>query len=88
MVTPEWSDWRASWVHWIQSVYVHPDARGMGVYRTLATAVGSAARADGAAGLRLYVDQRNTSAMAVYSRLGMNGDHYRVFELMFDGDEG
>jgi malonyl-CoA/methylmalonyl-CoA synthetase len=86
MVTPEWSDWRAAWVHWIQSVYVPPEARGQGVYRALATAVADAARAHGAAGLRLYVDQRNTSAMAVYARLGMNGDHYRVFELMFDGD--
>ncbi len=86
MVTPEWSDWRAAWVHWIQSVYVPPEARGQGVYRALATAVADAARAQGAAGLRLYVDQRNTPAMAVYARLGMNGDHYRVFERMFEGD--
>ena len=34
----------------------------------------------------------NTRAQAVYARLGMNGDHYRVFEAMFsagtrpDGD--
>jgi ribosomal protein S18 acetylase RimI-like enzyme len=73
-------------VHWIQSVYVPPEARGQGVYRALATAVADAARAQGAAGLRLYVDQRNTPAMAVYARLGMNGDHYRVFERMFEGD--
>ena len=41
------------------------------------------ARAEGARGLRLYADERNSNAHAVYRRLGMNGDHYRVFELMF-----
>ena len=39
--------------------------------------------AAGAGGLRLYVDTTNTRAMAVYTALGMNGDHYRVFEDMF-----
>jgi len=33
--------------------------------------------------LRLYVDTSNTRAQAVYAALGMNGDHYRVFEDMF-----
>jgi hypothetical protein len=29
------------------------------------------------------VDVRNTAAQQVYTRLGMIGDHYRVFEQMF-----
>jgi hypothetical protein len=33
--------------------------------------------------LRLYVDTSNVGAQAVYTALGMNGDHYRVFETMF-----
>jgi ribosomal protein S18 acetylase RimI-like enzyme len=37
----------------------------------------------GAGGLRLYVDTTNTRAQQVYASLGMNGDHYRVFEDMF-----
>jgi len=34
------------------------------------------------AGLRLYVDMKNIAAREVYTNLGMNGDHYQVFELM------
>ena len=33
-------------------------------------------------GIRLYVDNRNRSAQEVYARLGMEGEHYRVFEWM------
>lgn len=84
MVTFEWSDWRARQVWWIQSVYVWPEARRGGVYRQLYHAVQAAARADGAGGIRLYVDERNTRAQEVYARLGMNGEHYRVFEAMFE----
>jgi len=83
MITYEWSDWRNRIVWWIQSVYVAPKARGRGLYRALYEAVLEQAQEAGAAGLRLYVDTTNTSAQAVYCRLGMNGDHYRVFEKMF-----
>ena len=83
LVTYEWSDWRNRTVWWIQSVYVQPEFRGRGVYRHLYAAVVESARVAGAAGLRLYVDARNTRAQAVYTALGMNGDHYRVFESMF-----
>ena len=83
MLTTEWSDWRDAEVWWIQSVYVWPAARGQGVYRALAAAAATQAQAAGAAGLRLYVDVRNTAAQEVYTRLGMSGDHYRVFEQMF-----
>jgi len=87
LVTYEWSDWRNRTVWWIQSVYVQPEFRGRGVYRSLYAAVVEAARAAGAAGLRLYVDARNARAQAVYTALGMNGDHYRVFESMFDAPD-
>jgi len=83
MITFEWSDWRNRMVWWIQSVYVVPDARGRGVLRALYDVARREALAAGAGGLRLYVDMTNTRAMAVYTALGMNGDHYRVFEDMF-----
>jgi len=83
MVTREWSDWRNREVWWIQSVYVWPEARKTGVYAALYRKVCHDARAAGAGGVRLYVDTRNTRAQAVYTRLGMNGEHYRVFEAMF-----
>ena len=84
LITFEWSDWRNRMVWWIQSVYVEPDARGRGILRTLYDVVHREARAAGAGGLRLYVNTNNVQAQTVYAALGMNGDHYRVFEDMFD----
>ena len=83
LITFEWSDWRNAMVWWIQSVYVSPAARQHGVFRALYAHVREAARAAGAGGLRLYVDTTNARAQQVYAALGMNGDHYRVFEAMF-----
>jgi GNAT superfamily N-acetyltransferase len=83
LVTFEWSDWRNRMVWWIQSVYVAPDARGRGVLRRLYDVARREALAAGAGGLRLYVNTANQRAQAVYAALGMNGDHYRVFEDMF-----
>jgi ribosomal protein S18 acetylase RimI-like enzyme len=83
LITFEWSDWRNRMVWWIQSVYVVPDARRHGVFRALFDTARREAHAAGAGGLRLYVDVSNTRAQAVYTALGMNGDHYRVFEDMF-----
>lgn len=83
LTTFEWSDWRNRMVWWIQSVYVVPDARRRGVLRTLYDTARREALEAGAAGLRLYVDTTNVRAQAVYAALGMNGDHYRVFEDMF-----
>ncbi len=82
-ITYEWSDWRNRMVWWIQSVYVMPDARKDGVFRALYAHVRAEAEAAGAGGIRLYVDMRNTRAQSVYASLGMNGDHYRVYEDMF-----
>ena len=83
LITFEWSDWRNRLVWWIQSVYVWPDHRRQGVFEMLYARARQEARAAGAGGLRLYVDISNAPAQAVYAALGMNGDHYRVFEDMF-----
>ncbi len=83
LITYEWSDWRNGVVWWIQSVYIAPEARGQGVYKGLYRFIQELAGADAnVRGIRLYVDKRNTSAQQVYARLGMNGDHYQVFEWM------
>ncbi len=87
LITYEWSDWRNRLVWWIQSVHVAPEARRHGVFRALYTFARQAAQSAGAGGLRLYVDVTNTRAQAVYSAIGMNGDHYRVFEEMFEEPE-
>ena len=82
-VTFEWSDWRGCMVWRIQSVYVVRDARNSGVFRALYAHVRREAQANGIGGLRLYVDTTNARAQAVYAAIGMNGEHYRVFEDMF-----
>jgi len=82
MITEEWSDWRNASVWWIQSVWVPPEHRRQGYYRELYLEVKEEARKAGAAGIRLYVDARNERAKAVYRALGMNGEHYQVFEAM------
>ena len=83
LITYEWSDWRNGVVWWIQSVYVEPDARRQGVYAGLYRHLQNRAREDNRVrGIRLYVDRRNGAAQNVYGRLGMNGDHYQVFEWM------
>jgi ribosomal protein S18 acetylase RimI-like enzyme len=85
LITYEWSDWRNGVVWWIQSVYVLPESRKLGVYAGLYRYLQSLAQADPhVRGIRLYVDRRNQDAQKVYSRLGMNGDHYQVFEWMKD----
>ncbi len=33
-------------------------------------------------GLRLYVDSTDTNAQKVYETLGMDGEHYRLFEWL------
>lgn len=83
MITYEWSDWRNGTVWWIQSVYVVPELRKRGVYAGLYQHVKTMVEAEPSIrGIRLYVDNRNRSAQEVYARLGMEGEHYRVFEWM------
>jgi GNAT superfamily N-acetyltransferase len=83
MITYEWSDWRNGVVWWIQSVFVRPDFRKQGVYAGLYGHVKQLAQSHAMIrGIRLYVDRRNAAAQQVYTRLGMNGEHYQVFEWM------
>jgi len=83
LLTPEWSDWRDKWVLWIQSVYVLPEFRRKNIFSLMyAFAKQIAERDDDVAGMRLYVDNLNEKAIQVYKAIGMNGEHYRVFEWM------
>lgn len=83
MTTYEWSDWRCGTVLWIQSVYVAAPHRGKGVYKRLYDHVQQMVLADhDLRGIRLYVDKTNLTAQGVYKKLGMNGDHYQLFEWM------
>ncbi|MBM3761084.1 MAG: GNAT family N-acetyltransferase [Acidobacteria bacterium] len=80
MITYEWSDWRNKVFWWIQSVYVNPEFRGQGVYRSLYEGVWRMAQESDCCGFRLYVESTNEAAQAVYKKLGMAESHYLMFE--------
>jgi GNAT superfamily N-acetyltransferase len=81
MLTPEWSDWRNGKFLWIQSLYVEPRFRQKGIFKAMYRHVQMiVAGSDEWMGLRLYVVRNNLKAMEAYSKVGMDGDHYRMFE--------
>jgi ribosomal protein S18 acetylase RimI-like enzyme len=83
LTTFEWSDWRAGTVVWVQSVYVAPEARRRGVYRSLYEKLQRDVEATpGLKGIRLYVDKTNAPAQRAYERLGMTREHYDLYEWM------
>jgi GNAT superfamily N-acetyltransferase len=88
MVTTEWSDWRNGFFWWIQSVYVEPDFRRCGVFRSLYNHTRTLAqeRAD-VCGLRLYVHGANNRAMRTYERLGMTTTEYNLCEEVWSEAE-
>lgn len=82
MLTTEWSDWRNCEIWWIQSVYVLPKFRNQGVYKELYQYTLNMAKANKIGGIRLYVDLSNLKAAKVYETLGMDGNHYKLFETL------
>jgi GNAT superfamily N-acetyltransferase len=81
MLTWEWSDWRDGWWWWIQSVFVDETFRRRGVYRALYAHVLAQAEADPEVrGIRLYVEQDNSSARRTYEFLGMQHPAYVMYE--------
>ena len=80
MLTLEWSDWRNGPIWWIQSVYVAPAHRRRGIYRMLHEHVRRVGRAEGAVGLRLYVERDNSTAQSAYGALGMARSRYVMYE--------
>jgi len=83
LITYEWSDWRNARVWWIQSVYVLTDHRRRGVFNKMYEHIQSLVKANKeVGGLRLYVDKTNIDAQKAYNKVGMNGEHYQLFEWM------
>lgn len=81
MLTREWSDWRNGWMLWLQSVYVLPEFRRQGVFRRLLDyGLGHCRSSDSPVCVRLYVEEHNDAANAVYRRLGFGSAGYRVME--------
>jgi len=85
MLTREWSDWRNGWMIWLQSVYVSPPKRGVGVFRMLFERSIEIARLRcNPVCVRLYVEHDNEIAMTTYRRLGFQDSGYRVMEMAIE----
>ena len=83
LTVPEWSDWRNGTVLWIHSLYVRPESRRRGVFRSLYGHLRRMVEEDDSLkGLRLYVNRRNAAAKKVYEAMGMDGQHYDMFEWL------
>ena len=70
MITYEWSDWRNGTFWWIQSVYVVPAWRRQSVFRMMHETVMTLAKTSpNICGIRLYVEETNSAAQAVYRKV-------------------
>jgi len=79
----EWSDWRNAYVIWIHSVYVVPEYRKKGVFKEIYAHIkNTVENNEHFAGIRLYVEKNNTKAQAVYEKMGMNKNHYDMYEWL------
>ncbi len=82
LITYEWSDWRNGWYWWIQSVFVAQHARSQGVFKAIYQHLLELATQDRSViGLRLYVEQHNEKAQAVYRAFGMELEPYQMMGL-------
>lgn len=80
-VVREWSDWRAGYYWWIQSLYLQPPYRGKGLLGLLLERVRDEAAAAGALELRLYVHKENERAIRAYRREGFVELPYQIMAL-------
>lgn len=80
MITVEWSDWYNAPYWWLQSVYIHPEHRGRGLFDRLMQTLENAARAEGVREFRLYVDANNGAAIRAYEKTGFDHGHYKVMD--------
>ena len=87
LITYEWSDWRNATFWWIQSVFVDPDWRRKGIYRSIHKHLLSMVDSrDDICGIRLYVERSNVIAQETYKELGMTYSHYDLYEINFTQD--
>jgi GNAT superfamily N-acetyltransferase len=84
LITYEWSDWRNCNIWWFQSVYVLPEFRRSGVFRTMYNHIRGEADIEKAGGLRLYVETNNLKAQQTYDAMGMQSHHYKMYEWLKD----
>ncbi len=82
-MTFEWSDWRNGVFWWLQSVYVRPESRRLGILSALYSHVQELASSQAVCGIRLYVEKNNISAKKAYQNLGIHPTVWEMYETDF-----
>ena len=83
MVLYEWSDWRNGKILWIHSLYVKTEFRKMGVFKSFYSYLQNLVNSSNQfKGLRLFVEKNNSIAQKTYQHVGMNNEHYELFEWL------
>jgi len=77
----EWSDWKAGYYWWIQSVYIVPAHRGKGCFDLLLSAVVEEMENRGGLELRLYVHKDNRRAIGAYRKSAFETLPYEIMVL-------
>lgn len=81
LITYEWSDWRNGTILWLQSLYVLPSYRRQGIFKQMFHYLRYMINQSSTLkGLRLYVDKNNYLAQRVYEAMGMDSQHYQMYE--------
>ena len=81
MTSRQWSDWRNKAVLWMDSIYVLKEFRRRGVLRSFYEHCRKmVSRDESLFGIRLYVVKSNTVAVKSYESMGMDGEHYHMYE--------
>ena len=77
-VVKEWSDWNCAFYWWIQSMFLLPNYRGIGLMEVLLKEVKLAAENENAIELRLYVHKDNDRAIKAYKKVGFCNSDYNM----------
>ena len=77
-VVKEWSDWNCAFYWWIQSMFLLPNYRGIGLIKVLLKEVKLAAENENAIELRLYVHKDNDRAINAYKKVGFCNSDYNM----------
>ena len=80
-VLKEWSNWKAGFYWWIQSVYIRPEHRGRNGLKALMDKVKETAIGENALEIRLYVHQDNHRARRAYQRSGFTEAPYVIMAM-------
>ena len=77
----EWSNWNAGYYWWIQSMFLRPEYRGIGLMDKLIEAVREAAKKEDAVDIRLYVHNKNERAVKAYRKSGFLDSDYHIMTM-------